>query len=363
MTVAFISDVHIGNYGKDGGGLTQGINERALQVFKSLNRAVEEAEDCEALVILGDLFHYSSPEPALIAMTQKILSQHPRVIALVGNHDQVSDERSNNALSPLAPVAQIVETPTTVLCMGTHGVELVLIPFRTGKSVDWLDEALTSLGTSLFSKRALCMHLGISDSATPYYLDGGFGNIVAGDLAKICKRHKISDVFAGDWHRHQTWRRGGIRMMQVGALCPNRYPPNYEHGDRGPMAFWDGGKPTIKDIPGPRFRKVTWKDLDKNPSQVPTENYEYLKIHHKARETDEVREWMANHEDQFCGLTTDVDRAAERAQARTASFEARQAGSLDASLQVFIKKMPVGKGCSRENILKKSREFVGRADR
>ena len=368
MKIAFIADVHCGNFAKFGGPTRGSMNHRCLDVLAALTSAVELAADCDALMILGDLFHYANPEPALMAQVQEILAQHQQVIVMAGNHDMSSSAYGDHAIAPLAPVAKVVEVPRRFIIGGWNSAaaELWVVPFQPGMVKDWLEDAIKQCDTvrgsdgSRAGPVALALHMGISDEATPYYLDGGGASITAKDLGKLCKKYGIDFVFSGDWHRHQTWTRSGVKLMQVGSLAPNRFPPGYEHGDRGPLAIWNGKTSKVIDVAGPRFYKRRWTDgdvpnwpvKDGGGAQV------YLKLRVRTADVDAAKAWVIENDKGIDGFEMDVDRGIERAKARTASFEARQASSLDDAVQLYVKNMPLEKGVSRDNVLKIVRQNI-----
>lgn len=362
LKIAFIADVHLGNFAKFGGPMRGSLNRRGLDVLATLTSAVELAADCDALMVLGDLFHYANPEPALMAQVQEILAQHPNVIVMPGNHDLSSSAYGDHAIAPLAPVVKVVETPRRfVIRSDDDAVELWVVPFQPGPVDDWLEPALKLCADKRrkSDRIALALHVGISDNETPYYLDGGGASITAKTLGKLCMKYGIGFVFSGDWHRHQSWRQSGVSLMQVGSLAPNRFPPGYEHGDRGPMAIWDGKTSEVIDVPGPRFYKRRWTDGDvpKWPPRVELGDRVYLKLRVRTADADAAKAWAAERTD-IDGFELDVDRGIERAKARTASFEARQASSLDDAVQLYVKNMPLEKGVARDRVLKIVRQNI-----
>ena len=69
----------------------------------------------------------------------------------------------------------------------------------------------------------MCVHLGISDGDTPYFLDGADDSISVDRLRAVMRECGISYAFAGNWHRHQTWEADPCKVIQVGTLAPNRF--------------------------------------------------------------------------------------------------------------------------------------------
>lgn len=373
----FIADIHLDNFPQFGGPERGGLNDRGRYVLQSLEDAFAEAGN-EDVVILGDLFNRCQPSPVLISHVQNIVASHPgNVYILLGNHDQESGEFGHNALAPLAPVCTVVETP--MVAPQARGSELWFAPFQPGPAKDWLPKMLEDLKllsdvrTDVpVSHRALCVHMGLSDSKTPYYLDQTSGSMAVRTLAKLCKKHGITHVFAGDWHRHQRWKASGVELVQVGALCPPRFPPGYEHGDRGPLVRWNGPQRLVSvvDIPGPRFVKLRYSQVrDKQWTPPKHSRPCFLRLTCRSDQVDEAKEWLGSLKVEL-GLLgdggvlgaaeLDVDRGMERAKARTASFEARSASSLDEAIALYVKSMPVDAVVERDNVLKHVRRLLGK---
>jgi len=384
--ITFVADVHVDNFAKWGGPMSAGLNDRARAVLMTLEHAVAvslaNGGADAVLVILGDLFNRARPEPSLIYAVQLILDQHPNVLILVGNHDQESTAYGHHACAPLTPVADVIEEPTVRrvrVSFDEDDAALWLVPFQPGPILEWLPQALEACAVRAsglpmerlpMTPRALCIHAGISDSGTPYYLDETAGSINVDALRKLMVEFEIDCVFAGDWHRHQRWDFPKGVAMQVGALAPNRFPPNYEHGDRGPLAIWrpDVG-PTeieVQDAPGPRFHKARWSSIDKE-TLIVSGSPAYVKLTARSDQADEAREWLdalkvnsgLTGNSNIGGVELEVDRGIERAKARTASFEARQANSLDEALARYVQAMPLTDEVERDAVLAHVRRLMG----
>lgn len=369
MSVTFVADVHVDNFARWGGPMRGGLNTRALAVLAALEEAVEISlqDDEGELVVLGDLFNRSQPEPPLVYGVQQVLDQHPNPYVLIGNHDAESTDFAHNACAPLYHCANVVEEPTA---QSATPYVLWLVPFRPGPILTWLPDVLADLEEypqPVGARRVLCMHAGISDKGTPYYLDETAGSINITDLRDLMEEYDVAYTFAGDWHRHQRWDLPGGRVaMQVGALAPNRFPPNYEHGDRGPcVTLEDDGTIIVHDVPGPRFHKKRWSGLDQTwrPTGAPA----FVKLTCRSDQADDAREWLKAlqvnealaHGTKLGGVELEIDRGIERAKARTASFEARQANSLDEALARYVKAMPLDKGVDRDAVLAHVRRLIG----
>lgn len=365
--ISFIADVHVDNYPKWGGVERAGINERGRQVLLALDTAVGLSLD-GPLVIAGDLFNRVHPTPPLIAAVQQILEQHPSCFIIKGNHEEESSAYGHNALAPLAPVVNVVERPRIY----TFGMtELWLVPFKAGPAREWLSPALQELYNKTgkgVRDRLLAVHMGLSDPKTPYYLDQSAGSMNVKELGKLCKRFDVTHVFAGDWHRHQVWRHNGVKMVQIGALCPNRFPPNYEHGHRGTLVQLSKDGLTVQEIPGPRFYKKRWSMLDPTWRPDSWASPAYLKLIYRSDQAADAREWaealkvelgLLNDGGKLGGIEYEVDRGIEQVKAKTASFEARKASSLDEAIVRYVDKMHVDEGVDRDEIRANVRRLLG----
>lgn len=374
MRISFIADVHIDNFAQFGGPQRGGLNDRARYVLQALGDAANKASGY--LVVLGDLFNRCQPSPVLISRTQDILNEHSDVTLLVGNHDQETGAYGHHALAPLSTVADVVEEPR--IQWAGHNQRFWFVPFQPGKALDWLPDVLETLLESEKGRKArptmniLCLHMGISDARTPYYLDATAGSIDVKTLVKLVKPYGITHVFAGDWHRHQRWYIDGVHVCQVGALCPSRFPPNYEHGDRGPMVTLEyNGNITVEDIPGPRFYKLRWSQVKDKGGWLPTDDARpaYVRLTCRSDQVDEAKTWLESLRvelgllvdgGRLGGAELDVDRGIDRAKARTASYAVRKASSLDEAISLYVKKMPLEDGVDRDAVRRHAQRLLGK---
>lgn len=366
MSVSFIADVHVGNFRKFGGVLRGSVNDRASAVLATLETAVIESysRDDEALVICGDLFDYARPEPALISAVADTLRQHRSVHILVGNHDMTSTMPGDNAVSVLNHLDNVTtyERPGIV---DFASCRLILMPFKSGAPADWLSESLRLLFRGVDAPDVytiMATHFGISDDGTPYYLDETAGSIRADKLAKICNDFGVHCVMAGDWHRHAEWHIDGVHMVQVGSLAPSRFPPNYEHGDRGPMVcLEDNGTTSVLNIPGPRFLRESWDDgalaVERALVTKTMTPSTFVKIDVKPAALDDAKAWA--NEQGFAGVEFNVNRTEQIARARTAAFEAKQASTMNDAVRLFVEAMPLDDGVDRDTVLQHCRRLIG----
>lgn len=270
VRLAFVSDVHLGNHRRFGGAVESSINRRCRMALDVLSAAYDLAveQECDAFFVLGDLFHSASPLPQVEAevlrtlrpLTKPACSREMSIHLLVGNHELVSSDVDDHALAALAFRDGVIVHHRPDVCRfgsGAGTVRVVLVPFRPGDVTSWLPGVLERYldGVSKQGKRILCMHQGISDGSTPAWLRGSHEGINVGDMAKLCKGHRISMVLAGHWHGRRTWRLGkggGDHIVQLGALVPTGFNDQGLEG-YGTIAFWDDGELSLEHIPGPRF--------------------------------------------------------------------------------------------------------------
>lgn len=259
--IAVVADVHVGNPLRLGGPTTAGVNRRGRHVLQALEWAARKTLElgCSALVVAGDLFDTDRPSPQLVRAVQRILEAVPAVL-LLGNHDQTSTEKGDNALGPLSPVATIVEDPTI---LRVEDAELWLVPFRPLPAKTWLEGAVEVLAEKLETSSGpapgslLVFHAGISTSQTPDFLAGAKDQIALEDLYGLLERSEIGAAVAGNWHEHRVWE-DGPQVAQVGALAPTGWD-NPGLLDYGWMVVYDTATRAFESlrVPGPRFLDVT----------------------------------------------------------------------------------------------------------
>lgn len=371
----FIADVHVDNYARFGGPMLNGVNARAEMIFRAIEQAVGDYRATNTYVhVCGDLFNRSTPEPWLIERTQRAFDNLPRVHYLLGNHEQAGPGENHNALAPL-------HEPQLDRCVhdspgwfNTYNLQTLCMPFRHGPIMEWLPQTVAEHGAAQFAPprptkpRVLVMHAGIADHGTPPYLANSSGAIHVEQLAKIAKQNGITHVFSGDWHRHQVWNIDGVTIVQVGALCPNRFPPDYEDAHIGPLVeLYEDGAINVIDVPGPRFYKRRWSQIADDPAWEPVGEPAFVRITAREDQEKDAREWIdalrvragLTGGKQLGGVELEIDRAVSNAKARTASFEARQASSLDEALSVYVRSMPVPAGVEREQVIHHVKRLLG----
>ena len=364
--IAYLADTHLGNPKKWPGKYTAGINARASATFAALHRAVElaKAAGCVALGIAGDICDYALIEPQILAEAQRILDIPTFLIP--GNHDMASLAPGDHALAPLQDHATIVESPQI---LHIEDIDVWCVPFEPGPPTSWLPTRLQQLEDS-GDRRAtagshLMVHMGVSDSATPYFLDQSSGHISVKDLRALMDQFGLDWAFAGDWHRHQVWDNASRGIVQVGCLAPNRFPPGeHEHGHIGAMVIAEGiDGVELVDVPGPRFAKLSFTDACPASYTLPLKPAPlYLKLTCREGEEDAARklanDWMASGTAQEVEVV--VDRVLRRAAARTAAHEARGASSVDEAIELYVRTMPLPEEIeeNRTNVLQRVRKYL-----
>jgi Calcineurin-like phosphoesterase len=257
MMIAFAADTHIFNHRQFGGPVTAGINVRCRSTLDALSRAVTRAaSDCEALVILGDLFDGVKPEPQVIAHVQNILAADIPIIVLAGNHDIVSGTPGDNALGPLSDCCSVIEHAQFIPC---GGAALLCVPFEAGDARVWLPQRVAGLMERVPRNAGgkaqpliLATHIGIIDGQTPPFLEHSTEAIPLVQLVELCSTWNIDAVFTGHWHKHRQFSRSPL-IVQVGTLAPTGWQ---DAGlEFGKLTRYDPVKRSwlTQTIAGPRF--------------------------------------------------------------------------------------------------------------
>lgn len=266
--IAFCADVHAGNHKRLGGAWSSGLNRRCLNVLGALERAAAQATRlrCDAFVILGDLFDGSKPSPQIIAAVETVLRENaPRSIVLLGNHDLESTEPGDHALGPLSHVSgiEVVDTPT-VLRVQRAG--LGLIPFLPGDARQWVRESAERIANQMkpFPCKLVCLHVGVSDEATPFFLKDAQDAVPVELVDELCHAMQLDAAIAGNWHRHVMWPslEGGPPICQLGTVAPTGFDDAGFEGV-GVMGVWSDESPRefkILPVSGPRF--ITLQSTD-----------------------------------------------------------------------------------------------------
>ena len=357
--LSFVADVHIGNPAAFGGPVQAGINQRGREVLAALERAVEASEDSTALVICGDLFDTSSPSPQMISEVQRILSQAPKVLVLMGNHDMVSDTPGDNALGPLMPLPNVmsVEQPELYTFENTA---LMVVPFQAGDCREWFPQAVKQLAATPTPEgtiKVLAFHLGVIDEDTPAFLAKAHDAIELEVVKGLMEEYGISYAFCGNWHSPKKWRTSNGGIVQCGALCPTGWDnPGWDYGKVWhikPHQALIGST----EIPGPRFLNVTSKVEAENAMgrAEQTGHRLYLTLKGEAAEDrellEDVREWGVKARSVAEGETA-------REATRAAAQAVRGASTLNDALFRFISEMYLEDGVDRQRVQALAKKYL-----
>lgn len=346
--IAFIADVHVGNPTTFGGPVVCGVNVRGNQVLDALEAAVRETEDCDALVVCGDLFDVADPNPQTVARVMNILRKRGTSLLLCGNHDMVSTSPGDHALAPLDRLkyATALDAPSY---WGGTSYSLLMVPFQPGDARQWFPEVVASLANNVSEvTRVLAFHLGVIDKDTPSFLRDAHDAIPLEVVQDVMERHGISCAYCGNWHNPKRWGK----VIQCGALAPTGWDnPGWDYGQVHVLDTATGHT-SIRHIPGPRFLSVSTLDAARESfieaKRRGCELYLNLKDE-AAQDLEEVRSWGV-----LARAVTDTSDAKEAT--RAAATAVREAGTLKEALARYVAEMPIEDGVDRGKVL----EMAGR---
>lgn len=349
--IALIADVHVGNHKRFGGPVRSGINERAALVIDVLGKAKQEAvaNGCTALVVLGDLYDHSKPEPQIITAVQQALCANDGcpVYMLLGNHDQHSDAAGDHALGPHGGRAYLVEQPA-VLPMG-H-TTLLMLPFHPKPAGQWLQENVERWAAQLGKRsagdgsRVLLLHAGVWDDNTPDFLKGANDAVSVDALTEAAERLECSWVFCGNWHNRQLWQdTGRPSILQVGSLCPTGWDNPGLKG-YGTLAIFDTRSSAllVREIMGPRFLVLHSAEELAGIQQRPGESL-YVQVPTSPEQrasvvglVESARQMGRIHQGEVV-----IDGRKAKTELADAARTVRSAASLDEALSGYVGKMPL----------------------
>ncbi len=272
MRIAAIADIHLANHAKSGGTLRSGINARANAIIAALRDACRTAieQECEVLLVCGDLFDNVKPLPQLITAVCNVFAASgiDTIYVLVGNHDMVSEDEGDHALGPLHSISNVyvVDKPLAIHAGKDLSTGLVLLPYRIAAVHTWLDSEVTRLCAELDAlqspgtryPRVLALHAGISDKSTKYFLEGARDSIPASTLGAVMDSHNVEFAVAGNWHDHKVWHtEADATIVQCGALVPTGFD-NAGTDGYGSLVVYDTATRVWSrtEIQGPRFITV-----------------------------------------------------------------------------------------------------------
>lgn len=348
--VGLIADAHVHNFRRFGGRIEAGINRRCQVTLDTLSAAVAIARSrSDVVALLGDLFDVADPGPQVIAEAQKRLSG---VVVLVGNHEQVSTLSGDHAVGPLAPVATVVDEPRVIRA---GDVDLVCLPHVPRQASEWMEDAIPPKTSG--RDRALLLHVGIATPDDPAFAQENVDVVKVRWLINLCRKHEISAVFSGHWHRHRILHAKDPVIVQVGALNPTGFSDS-GLTDFGSLLFWDSEAKTVQReiIPGPRFVRIKageavpaapgcslFVEIACEPEQV-------------AAETERLVGTLSG---QIMAGEVVIDDTLSIVAARTAAQEAKAATTLESALSGFVEQMPLPDGVDRSQVLATARKYLG----
>jgi DNA repair exonuclease SbcCD nuclease subunit len=365
--IAFIADVHLGNHRLHGGRAVAGLNMRARLAVDSLTRACKRAkhEQCDTLVVCGDLFDSTRPEPQLVRAAADALctfldTDNPNgevtgeVHVLAGNHDLASSDPGDHALGPigLSQNVWVHQAPCSVFPehdLGEHDLELLLVPYRAGRTAEWLPGVVAQMSRKGNGKhRMLALHAGILDEKTAHFLAGAHDSIEAAALTGLMLEHGIAFAAAGNWHDHRAWHdERGTAIVQCGALVPTGWD-NPGLDGYGSLIVYDTGTRAWEriEVAGPRFITVSG-DLAREQYRDASDRVEpgrlFVRWKAPARLVGQCASTLIQDAVLYGGLAgaEAVPDAADREAAANAAAQAARvdAPGLDETVRAYVEQM------------------------
>jgi hypothetical protein len=261
--MAVVADVHLGNRARFGGPTVDGLNDRGRNTVETFRRALRAARErgVAMFFVAGDLFDSRRPEPAVVAAAQAAIHEEAAgmvVVLVPGNHDMLDASAlgGNTACAPLWREGEVVRAPGWHT-VGGDALHVLTVPFDgTRPMADHLEDVLRSdlvRKERGIDRRILVTHVGVWDAlGDPPWMAKAKDGIEAGRLAAAMKVAGIQEAYVGNFHEHRAWDlpADGVRIVQVGTLCPGSFG-DAGMVDRGLMALAPGG--ATVEIPGPRF--------------------------------------------------------------------------------------------------------------
>jgi len=200
--ILILGDTHIHNHQAMGGPVSNGINQRCMDIVRSILTVVAR-EKPDAIVQLGDFFDVAKPPPAVIDLAMQMIKQTkaPWYI-LAGNHD-ISTLGAPTAIRPLShlPNVTIFEEPTR---FGLFGKECLAIPYCSLSAKEAVNKAMETGGVPAL----VFMHYGLADD-----------DHIGPDYINL---HPTGcHVFHG--HEHSGYADDVCRAVNVGSFCDLRF--------------------------------------------------------------------------------------------------------------------------------------------
>lgn len=399
VKVAFCADVHLGQHKRLGGPPTAyGLNRRCMHALDALSSAVRTARSTRssALVVCGDLFDYSRPEPQLIYLAQSVLRGIGVVIP--GNHDQSSDGVYEHACSPLATCAEVPSEPKIVTVRGMDDVSserlavgLWCVPYQSGRASEWLPAAVNALANKERAEierypnerpiaRVLVTHVGIRDAGTPDYLREARDSIHVKQMFDMLDAHRLTGAFVGNWHEPRAWEQRDIDtgeprfVQQCGALASTGFD-DVGGGEIHVLTVRASGAYTCDshEADGPVFATVrSPAELRKAITRAKGARAQVARVQVALY----VR-WLCNFSGDIALATSAIEKAVERGdiiagcaemdpkvarkQASEAVASARSADSMARALASFIDSMPLDPSVGRGELLELCKGYLSTA--
>jgi DNA repair exonuclease SbcCD nuclease subunit len=180
-----IGDVHLGAKNK------YSLYFNAFfEAFDEILKVIKE--DCDILVIAGDLFHNAEPDPATITKAQSLIDcfvHHDNrfIYILPGNHDIIlpTGYCAADTLDVFPGFVEVVHTPRTFTY---HSDKYVLIPYSEKLKEDIADNSGDYL-ISHFSTKQMSPYAGIFDEDDPIF--DNYENIIVGDYHSCYRSSKF----------------------------------------------------------------------------------------------------------------------------------------------------------------------------
>ena len=373
MTTVFVGDVHVGNHKRCGGTTTAGINERCKAILDALRAAYAYADhEAGRFVSLGDLFDTSCPTPQEIAAVAEILNhaEHPYAwmpynYLLLGNHEMVSHQANDNALSPFKHMGDTTVVEDAVCAMHQTDPALVLIPFQPGDAREWFPKEVERFGDRADQPAILCFHLGIADDDTPPYLRNAHDAVPLSLVQELCVKYGYKGAIAGNWHSRKVWDRkdGSPWVMQIGTLAPTGWDNPGLEGYGSVVLVDEKGDYTIKEVAGPRF--IDAGDYTGQMVQEAAAQGKKLFLRKKtspnAMQEATSKAQVFKDKGWIADFVVQVDKAYTETEAKMAADAAKSADTLDASLSGFVENMHLADMVDREEVLALAARYLAAA--
>lgn len=372
VRIAICADVHIGNHAVLGGEIVCGMNARCTATLAAFRAALAEARvgGAEWFIVAGDLFHTDRPNPQTVAAVARALEEHShamRFVLVAGNHDQRTFYGGDNALAPLASVAQIVDDEPALACDGA----VLCVPHMEGPAGLYCERAITAQvkhrTAGAREPSAVVVHFGIVHRDTPAFLAGTRNAVSAAWLDKLlgpANFERRPALFAGDWH--ERWASEDAATVQCGALCPTGFAElGYGFGD---LYIYDTGTRTFwtRNIPGPRFLETRFERFNPEESGAALMALSgtppaFVRWYVPADRLEEAAAAMALLRASGAVLDGEVKPSAEAAAevAKQTAARVRKAGSLREAIEAWCASADVPAGVSRDALAAELRKHLG----